>query len=98
MKAAKAFPEAQWKFRRWYVWGVTGANTILLGMAILNGAIAAAYWAIGAVEFWIVTLYLGGPTGEQITRMLQIGKVMRAALERGASYGEVMSVPPDEVG
>lgn len=98
MRADKAFPEAQWKFRRWYVWGVTGANSVLLCVAMLNSAVAAAYWAVGAVQFWIVTLYLGGPTGEQITRMLQIGKVMKAALDKGATYGEVMSVPPDEVG
>lgn len=98
MKADKALPEAQWKFRRWYVWGVSGGSAFLLFVGLLNSAPAGVSYALCGLVGWVATLYIAGPNAEQVTRILQLGAIAKAALNKGTSYGEVMSVPPDEVG
>lgn len=98
MNPAKVFPEAQWKFRRWYVWGVSVGSGLLLLVGLLNNAPAGVAYALCGLVGWVATLYMAGPSAEHVTTILKFGDVIKAALNKGTSYGEVMSVPPDEVG
>lgn len=96
MKADKALPEAQWKFRRWYVWWVSGGCGGLLLVGLLNGAPSGVSYALCGLVGWVATLYMTGPAAEHVTRILQLGSVIKAALNKGTPYSEV--IPPDEVG
>lgn len=94
----RAIPENSWKYRRRFVFCVTFLTLGLEALAIILKAPSGVSYALAAVVFWMATLYLVAPTSEHVARILSLRDVMNTALNKGTTYGEVMSVPPDEVG
>ena len=105
MITPKALPEGSWRHRRIAVGVVTVSLLLLIRLAILKNSPGVVTISLCATLAWVLTLYITGASAEHVARILSLRDIMNMSLQSGLGggmggqpYGEVMSVPPDEVG